>query len=275
MNDFAKALSFSSPTRTTSKQYSLLCVVLLSFIAPACQRGPSEPPPGSRPSAPTTATTPGTNPHGGTTTGTAMPMDPHAGLGIPAPSGTNAPPLAMPGTPGTQGTTGTNPAANSQPNAAALAWDDPPGWRREQPSSPMRQAQYKIPKVGADAQDAELTVITFGAGQGGGIDANVQRWLGQVEQTDGRPTSEVAQRRSLTTHGMNVTIVEAPGRLRSSMPMAMPTAGAVPPSVIERGRLLAAIVEAPSGMWFFKMTGGDETVSGARAAFDQLLRSLH
>jgi hypothetical protein len=140
----------------------------------------------------------------------------------------------------------------------------------------MRRAQYKIAKVGADTQDAEMTVITFGAGQGGGIDANIQRWIGQVEQPDGRASTEVAQRRALSTHGMNVTIVEVPGRIRSAMPMAMPTApGGAATGVIERGRLLAAIVEAPSGMWFFKLTGGDETVLSARSAFEQLLRSVH
>ena len=117
-----------------------------------------------------------------------------------------------------------------------------------------------------------MTVITFGAGQGGGIEANVQRWLGQIEQPDGRQTSDLALRRSLTTHGMSVTIVEAPGRIRVSSPMALP--GTVP-TVFERGRLLAAIVEAPSGMWFFKLTGGDQTVQSVRGAFDNLLRSIH
>jgi hypothetical protein len=162
------------------------------------------------------------------------------------------------------------PGAGGGDAVTELSWDDPPGWRREQPSSQMRRAQYKVQHVGADAADAELTVITFGGGQGGGDEANIQRWLGQLEQPDGRPTSEVAQRRSLTAAGLNVLVVEAPGRIRGGM--AMP--GAAPPPAFDRGRLLAAIVQTPNGPWFFKLTGGDETVSGARAAFDAMLRSI-
>ena len=236
----------------------------------ACQRGPAEPPAGSRPAA--APATPAAN--------TGAPLDPHAGLGIAPPSGNSAPPLRMPGDnagtapamPGAPtGNTAQNAAENAPP-APDLVWDDPPGWRREPPSSGLRRAQYKVNRVGADTQDAEMTVITFGAGQGGGIEANVQRWLGQIEQPDGRQTSDLAQRRSLTAHGMTVTIVEAPGRIRMSNPMSPP--GTVP-TVFERGRLLAAIVEAPSGMWFFKLMGGDQTVQSVRGAFDNLLRSVH
>jgi hypothetical protein len=134
----------------------------------------------------------------------------------------------------------------------------------------MRRAQYKVPKTGADTADAELTVITFGGGMGGSNDANIQRWLGQLEQPDGRQTSEVAQRRSMSVAGFNVLIVEAPGRIRGGALMP----GSPPAPSFERGRLLAAIVETPNGPWFFKLTGGDETVSGARNAFDAMLRSI-
>jgi hypothetical protein len=217
----------------------------------ACQRGPAEPPAGSRPSANTSAS------------------DPHAGLGLPPPSGNNGPPLQNP----TQnGGAPRQAAVQGAPDAITeLEWDDPPGWRREQPSSAMRRAQYKVTKMGADPADAEMTVITFGGGMGGSNEANIQRWLGQLEQADGRPTTDVAQRRSLTVQGMNVLVVEAPGRIRGGGSM-MPGAPATPG--FDRGRLLAAIVETPNGPWFFKLTGGDETVSSARAAFEAMLRSI-
>jgi hypothetical protein len=256
--------------RTESSFISLAALVALA-LAPACQRGPSEPPPGSRPAAQTPAPNPhgsdphGGNPHGGNPhAGAPSANDPHAGLGIPPPSGGAAPPLPNPA--------GNAPAPGAGGGDAVteLAWDDPPGWRREQPSSAMRRAQYKIPHAGADATDAELTVITFGGGMGGDNEANIQRWLGQLEQPDGRPTSAVAQRRTLTVAGLTALVVEAPGRIRGGM--AMP--GAPPPAGFERGRLLAAIVQTPNGPWFFKLTGGDETVAGARAAFEGMLRSI-
>jgi hypothetical protein len=237
-----------SPSITMSLALALL----------GCQRGPSEPPQGARPA---TATAEPTRPPAAA----APANDPHAGLGIPPPSGANAPPLANPmGGPPGQGP-GAGPASTTE-----LSWDDPPGWRREQPSSQMRRAQYKVPHAGTDTADAELTVITFGGGMGGSNEANIARWLGQLEQPDGRQTADLAQRRSMTAAGLNVLIVEAPGRIRGGM--AMP--GAPAPPAFDRGRLLAAIVETPNGPWFFKLTGGDETVASARAGFEGMLRSL-
>lgn len=244
--------------RRFRSQVPSLALVLI-VCAGACQRGPAEPPSGARAEAPSNAPRPAagstpsaTNPHAGAAN------DPHAGLGLPPPSGNSGPPLA-------------NPAAGGGGDTVTqLEWDDPPGWRREQPASAMRRAQYKVTKVGADAADAEVTVITFGGGQGGSNEANIQRWLGQLEQPDGRQTSDVAQRRSLTVAGMNVLIVEAPGRIRGGS--MMPGMAAAP--AFDRGRLLAAIVETPNGPWFFKLTGGDETVTAARAAFEAMLRSI-
>jgi hypothetical protein len=235
---------------------------LLALALFGCQRGPSEPPQSSRPS------TSASEPSRPTATGANAPAnDPHAGLGIPPPSGGTAPPLANPL--GGPAGAGAGPGAGAA-STTELSWDDPPGWRREQPSSQMRRAQYKIPHAGADTADAELTVITFGGGMGGSNEANIARWLGQLEQPDGRQTTDVAQRRSMTAAGLNVLIVEAPGRIRGGM--AMP--GAPPPPAFDRGRLLAAIVETPNGPWFFKLTGGDETVAAARGAFEGMLRSL-
>jgi hypothetical protein len=161
-------------------------------------------------------------------------------------------------------------SATSPPGAAStLQWDDPPGWQRVPPASPMRRAQYRVPKISDDEHDAEVTVITFGPGQGGDTEANLERWYGQVTQPDGHPTREVATRRVLTAGPFRVTVTEASGRLNGS---SMPGLPATP--TIEHGRLLAAIVETPQGPWFFKMTGGDHTVAAARPAFEAMLHSV-
>ena len=41
-----------------------------------------------------------------------------------------------------------------------------------------------------DAQDAELVVYYFG-GSGGTVEANIDRWVAQMKQPDGRPSSAV------------------------------------------------------------------------------------
>jgi len=160
-----------------------------------------------------------------------------------------------------------SPSASTAPAAqggAAMAphWSDPARWARRPPANAMRVAEYRVPGTGG-AGDAECTVITFGS-QGGSLEANVSRWVKQFGPLSGPPTR--------TTHmvqGVPVTRVELAGTYH---PMAMPGAGdgTEQPS----SRLIGAIVQLPSGEWFFKMTGPDATVKAASAEFDTMIDSV-
>src|SRR5436190_23729545 len=54
-----------------------------------------------------------------------------------------------------------------------LKYKTPDGWLTEKPSSSMRVAQYKLPKVEGDSDDAGLVLYFFGSGQGGSVSDNV------------------------------------------------------------------------------------------------------
>ena len=62
----------------------------------------------------------------------------------------------------------------------------------------------------------------FGAGQGGSIDSNLERWYGQFAQPDGRPSAAVATRETRTSHGLTVTVTRVEGRFAGG---GMPGAG--------------------------------------------------
>ena len=62
-------------------------------------------------------------------------------------------------------------------DAAGLAVPLPQGWMQAAPSSRMRALQATIPGSGGPG---ELAVFFFGPGGGGGVDANLERWKGQV-----------------------------------------------------------------------------------------------
>ncbi len=233
----------------TSFRRTVATVVLIAFsiVPSACQRSAVEPR-SVRPDP--TSAVPRSDPH-------AMPArHPSVGTGTQHawPGGSAA------------------PAPAEAPADPTVTWDDPSGWQRVTPSSPMRRAQYRIPHTGADTQDAELTVITFGPGQGGNTEANLDRWYGQVTQPDGRDTRAIAVRREITVGSITVTITEVPGRIGGGGGGAMPGAPAGP--TFEHGRLLAAIAQVGDGPWFFKMLGPDATVAAARPAFEAMLRSL-
>ncbi len=125
----------------------------------------------------------------------------------------------------------------------------------------MRAAEYVIPHAPGDSEDGECIVITFGPGQGGGIDENVNRWVAQFSGATG------PERSQRETHGLHVTRVEVAGTYTPMRMPGMPSA----PSSRSGWRLIGAIVEAPSGLWFFKMTGPSATVKAASAELEAML----
>src|SRR6266545_2733494 len=94
--------------------------------------------------------------------------------------------------------------------AAALTFTTPEGWQQGKPSSTMRVAELTLPRAPGDAADAQLIVYYFG-GQGGSVDANIERWVGQIQQPDGKASSAVAKKESRTVNGLAVTLVDVSG----------------------------------------------------------------
>ena len=156
----------------------------------------------------------------------------------------------------------------SAAEAGGVQFDAPSGW----PSNPkpMRSANYTIPAAAGDSRDGELAVYYFGPGQGGGVEANVRRWLGQFLKADGSPLSGAdADRGEEEIRGLRVTTLDVSGTyLFKPFPMA-PRATPLPGY-----RMLAAIVQGPDAPIFFKLTAPAKTVSAAAPEFRKLIASL-
>jgi hypothetical protein len=145
--------------------------------------------------------------------------------------------------------------------AGGIQWTVPARWSPGAGSA-MRVATYAVPAArGAEA--GECAVFFFGTGQGGGVDDNVARWAKQFE---GAPAPKKA---TMTVAGLRVTRAEVSGAyLAPGGPMMQSTGK-------KAGyRLLGAIVEAPEGNVFFKLTGPDATIGAAQAEFDALVGSV-
>lgn len=145
--------------------------------------------------------------------------------------------------------------------AGGLSWKVPDAWKAG-PPKPMRAATYAVAAAKGDAEDGELGVFYFGEGQGGGIDANIERWVGQFE---GAPKATPKKEKIA---GFQVTQVEVEGTYTASM-------GPMAPKANKSGfKLMGAIVEGPKGAVFFKLTGPKKTVEGAKGDLAKLLKSL-
>jgi hypothetical protein len=144
---------------------------------------------------------------------------------------------------------------------AGLGFDLPQGWQAETPESNMRLAQATIPGPGGPGQ---LAVFFFGPGGGGPVQANIDRWVGQMELAPGaEPSPETFE-----ANGYQVTLVDVKGTLLPS------TMGMGPSTPQPDSRLLGAVVEGPGGPWFFKVTGPDSTLAPQRDAFLSMLRGV-
>lgn len=143
-------------------------------------------------------------------------------------------------------------------SVGAFPFERPSGWQWIVPSSTMRKAQLNVPGDGGDP--AEVTFFHFGSGQGGGVQANVDRWFSQFKDAK---TSQEEQ----TVNGVRVVFVTAEGTFFSGMP-----GGPLTPKT-GYGLRGAILEDAVAGDVFVKMTGPAGLVVSATAAFDAMVRA--
>jgi hypothetical protein len=129
----------------------------------------------------------------------------------------------------------------------------------------MRAATYAVAPAPGDSAAAECALYFFGAGQGGSVQANLDRWKGQFS-AGGKPAPPTIAARTL--HGVKMTTIDVAGEY-SGLGGPMAAAKAVPGY-----RLLGAIIEAPGGNVFVKFTGPMKTIAANSAKYEQLLSSI-
>ena len=154
------------------------------------------------------------------------------------------------------------------PPAGGLSFTAPPAWQARASSSTMRVAEFVVPKTPGDAEDAELIVYFFG-GSGGTVDANIDRWVAQIQQPDGSASKDKARRDTQTINGLKVTMVDITGTYVAE----------VRPGATERHhkpdfRLRAAVIDTARGPYYIKMTGPARTMTAADADFKKFLSTL-
>ncbi len=131
----------------------------------------------------------------------------------------------------------------------------------------MRAATYMVQPTAPDKEKSECAVYFFGAGQGGTVDANLNRWKGQFQSSMEHPAAAVVRHR--TVHGLTVTTIDTSGQYSG-----MGGPNGAPSSPMANYRLLGAIIEGPSGNVFIKFTGPAKTMAANAGKFETLLNSF-
>ncbi len=137
----------------------------------------------------------------------------------------------------------------------------PGAWKQEEPKSKLRLAQFSIPATKGDKEAAELAVFNFGAG--GGIEANIQRWIGQFQ-----PKGRTAKITTGTAPQGKYVFVDLSGTYKK------PDGPPIRQKTVDTPgtRALSVILAIENkGLYFLKLVGPQKTVGGQadifRAAF--------
>ncbi|MFM9168873.1 MAG: hypothetical protein ACKOTD_01775 [Phycisphaerales bacterium] len=259
-----------APARTfwTRKRVAITAVVALAAMAvfvflTACEKGPAPRGPepiASRPAAPgAPSSSAGAGDKAASAAAAGVPMPP-SGAGAPA------------GVAGAAAAEAESMQAGGYPvsgpegdqtmiEVGGLRMPKPVTWVWTKPSMQFRALQYAVPANGVNAPAAELVFSVFAGGDGGPIDANLDRWANQFRDGDAAAKSV---RTEATVSGMRVLRIESVGAYMG-MGAAAPRPGQMQ---------LGAIVEAPGRNVFIKLVGPQATVESNRAAFDALIAGM-
>jgi hypothetical protein len=127
----------------------------------------------------------------------------------------------------------------------------------------MRAAQYRL---SGEAGAATLAIYHFGSG-GGGVQANIDRWVGQFEGPDGGSVRQQAETTVKKVDGVKVHLVDVAGTYS-------PGAGMGAGQSREGQRMLGAIAKAPGGLVFFKLLGPEKTVTAHEKRFNEFVSTF-
>ena len=102
------------------------------------------------------------------------------------------------GVPG-RGSRGPGAEQTVEGSAGGIRWTMPASWQVG-PPQPMRAATYTIPAA-AGSEAGSCGVFYFGKNQGGTVDDNLTRWVGQFEGATAPTKAEPVASRSSRTAG--------------------------------------------------------------------------
>jgi hypothetical protein len=138
----------------------------------------------------------------------------------------------------------------------------PAQWEWVSTTSMMRKAELKVMDQESGG-NAEIVFFHFGPGDGGGTQANVERWFRMFRE----PRDQIAARSEEVKVGRHeVTYVQAQGTYMSGMPGG-------PQTPLANHGLVGAIIESRAGNVFVRLTGPKEFAERLVPEFKKMIES--
>ena len=142
--------------------------------------------------------------------------------------------------------------------AGTLKFDIPAEWKKVEPESRMRKAQYEVADKEGVRDPAEFIVINL-KGFSGSMEDNLARWYGQVSgaSQDKNPPEE------LKVGELSITMLDLEGTYSDQFTG----------NSSDNFRFLIAAVELKDGFYYIKLVGPKDTVDDWGSEFRGLIKS--
>ncbi len=163
-----------------------------------------------------------------------------------------------------------HPHTDGVTSVAGITFTPPTAWS-DLGNDGMRKAQYRLDPVQGDSAPGEVNVFYFGQNSGGAVEANLNRWIGQMVMPDGSDPAASAQRSTFTADGMDGHIVSLNGSYKSGG--GRPRGGST--TIMEGYRLVGVVLEGPQGSVFYKLTGPLATAEAMEADLLKMVQAAH
>lgn len=151
-------------------------------------------------------------------------------------------------------------AEDGKLDVAGLSFKFSAPWAAVESTGMFRAGTLAAKIEGVDKPVEAVFYYFEGPGGGGGVEANVQRWLGQFQ---GSPESK---REEIDAGGKKITLITATGTYNDGPPMGAKTPKA-------DYTLLAAIVPTADSNIFIKLTGPKDAIAKLSEGFKKLAGS--
>jgi len=154
---------------------------------------------------------------------------------------------------------------------SGLEFTPPEGWHQGEAESRMRAAEFTLPakEQGDEDQSAELVVYYFGPGAAGTVQANINRWVGQMKQPDGSDSMDAAKVDKKEINGLKMDTVDVSGTY-----VAMTRPGSGNRMNKPDHRMRAVIVHTEAGPYYVKLVGSEATVGAWEDGFKKFIESM-
>jgi hypothetical protein len=156
--------------------------------------------------------------------------------------------------------------------AADLVAEAPADWKFQKPNRQFRTHEFTLPDPDKGATDGFLMITHFGKGGGGGVEENLRRWYGMVEQPDGGPTDKASKKH-------DVEIKDARGKFvwldMSGIYLDRPSPMSEQVTKRPNYRVFAVMIDAgKDGPYWMRAYGPESVMKAHRDGFERFLKSI-